>query len=75
MNRNPRDKKDQYASYMTFDEYGRPFIILREQSEKEQISGVDVIKVSITSLLKSYLLQQYSSNFHYENLKTFRVIY
>lgn len=47
MARNQRaDKKDQYASYMTFDEYGRPFIILREQSEKEQISGVDVIKVS-----------------------------
>lgn len=46
MNSNQKSgKKDQYASYMTFDEYGRPFIILREQSEKEQISGVDVIKV------------------------------
>lgn len=38
---------DQYQSYMTYDEYGRPFIILKEQSEKEQISGLEVLKVSI----------------------------
>ncbi|XP_065219644.1 T-complex protein 1 subunit epsilon-like [Planococcus citri] len=62
MNRNMRpDRKEKYASHMTFDEYGRPFIILREQSEKEQISGVDVIKghilaaKAVTSIMKSSL--------------------
>lgn len=38
-------KEQQYARYMTFDEYGRPFIILREQAEKEQITGVEVLRV------------------------------
>ncbi|XP_065216712.1 T-complex protein 1 subunit epsilon-like [Planococcus citri] len=61
MNRNTKTGKEKYASHMTFDEYGRPFIILREQAEKEQISGVDVIKghilaaKAVTSIMKSSL--------------------
>ena len=35
-----------YNSFMTFDEYGRPFIILKEQNEKERIYGLEVIKVN-----------------------------
>jgi hypothetical protein len=30
---------------MVFDEYGRPFIILRDQERKERIKGVEAIKV------------------------------
>lgn len=38
-------RRDHFNSYMTFDEYGRPFIILKEQEEREQITGLEVIKV------------------------------
>lgn len=30
---------------MVFDEYGRPFIIVRDQEQKERIKGIDAIKV------------------------------
>lgn len=30
---------------LAFDEYGRPFIILKEQDTKYRIKGVDAIKV------------------------------
>jgi len=33
------------AMSMVFDEYGRPFIILRDQERKERIKGVEAIKV------------------------------
>lgn len=31
---------------VAFDEYGRPFIILRDQEKKSRLSGNDAIKVS-----------------------------
>lgn len=30
---------------MVFDEYGRPFIILRDQEQKERVKGIEAIKV------------------------------
>ena len=30
---------------VAFDEYGRPFIILRDQETKTRLSGLDAIKV------------------------------
>ncbi len=30
---------------LAFDEYGRPFIVLREQDTKTRIKGIDAIKV------------------------------
>lgn len=54
-------KNDKYNSFMTFDEYGRPFIILKEQAEKEQITGSGVIKnhimaaKAVTSIMKTSL--------------------
>lgn len=36
---------------LVFDEYGRPFIILREQQEKARIKGIEAQKVSPTILL------------------------
>ncbi|TDH72197.1 hypothetical protein CCR75_001021 [Bremia lactucae] len=46
---------------MVFDEYGRPFIIVRDQQQKERIKGVDAIKSNIlaartvSSLLRTSL--------------------
>lgn len=33
---------------MVFDEYGRPFIIIRDQEQKDRIKGVEAIKVRMT---------------------------
>jgi hypothetical protein len=30
---------------VAFDEYGRPFIIIREQKAKERVKGIEAIKV------------------------------
>ena len=35
---------------LAFDEYGRPFIVIKEQDTKTRIKGVDAIKVHISSL-------------------------
>jgi hypothetical protein len=37
---------------LTFDEYGRPYIILREQEAKRRVRGIDALKVLIGSLSK-----------------------
>lgn len=34
---------------LAFDEYGRPFIVLKEQDTKKRIKGIDAIKVLIIS--------------------------
>lgn len=31
---------------IAFDEYGRPFIILRDQENQKRLTGTDAIKVS-----------------------------
>ena len=33
-------------SYLSFDETGRPFIILREQEKKKRVKGLEAHKVS-----------------------------
>ena len=33
------------------DEYGNPFIILREQEEKKRLKGIDAHKASVQSLV------------------------
>jgi len=38
---------DRQAVPVTFDEYGRPFIILREQAEKRRVSGIQAQKQHI----------------------------
>lgn len=46
---------------MVFDEYGRPFIILRDQEKKERLKGIEAVKSnilaarSVTSLLRTSL--------------------
>jgi T-complex protein 1 subunit epsilon len=34
---------------LAFDEYGRPFIVLKEQDTKRRIKGVEAIKVPFPS--------------------------
>lgn len=33
---------------LAFDEYGRPFIVLKEQDTKKRIKGIDAIKVPLS---------------------------
>jgi hypothetical protein len=33
---------------LAFDEYGRPFIIVRDQQNQKRLTGVDALKVSFT---------------------------
>ena len=41
---------------ITFDEYGRPFLIVREQAKKERLSGREAQKVRVARLLLLLLL-------------------
>lgn len=34
-----------FPGTFAFDEYGRPFIILRDQEQQKRITGTDAIKV------------------------------
>lgn len=34
---------------LAFDEYGRPFIVIKEQDSKTRIKGIDAIKVTLPS--------------------------
>lgn len=36
---------------LAFDEYGRPFIIIRDQDSKTRVSGIDAHKVIIGILI------------------------
>jgi T-complex protein 1 subunit epsilon len=37
---------------LAFDEYGRPYIVIKEQDEKIRIKGVDAIKVFDKGILR-----------------------
>lgn len=37
---------------LAFDEYGRPFIILKEQDSKTRIKGVEAIKVKLKFIFR-----------------------
>lgn len=39
---------------IAFDEYGRPFIILRDQDTKQRLSGIEAHKVKFLFDLKFY---------------------
>lgn len=36
-----------FPGTFAFDEYGRPFIILRDQDKQKRLTGIDAIKVSV----------------------------
>lgn len=42
-----------FPGTFAFDEYGRPFIILREQDKQKRITGTDAIKVRMHRILQN----------------------
>lgn len=45
-----------FPGAVAFDEYGRPFIILRDQEKQKRLTGTDALKVSyFYFLLINYL--------------------
>ena len=34
---------------LTFDEFGRPFIIIKEQEAKKRVKGIDALKLNINA--------------------------
>lgn len=52
---------------MVFDEYGRPFIILRDQEQKARVKGVEAIKVR--SLLRQMCALNSEGIFPYTRCK------
>lgn len=52
---------------LAFDEYGRPFIIIRDQDSKTRVSGIDAHKV----IIGIYITLNYF--FKFNRLKTFRI--
>jgi hypothetical protein len=51
------------AMYAT-DEYGRPFIIVREQEKKQRISGIEAHKVRFFLLFSCYFVLYFKRFFH-----------
>lgn len=41
---------------LTFDEYGRPFIIIRDQDKQNRLTGNDAIKVCFSRLRQALFL-------------------
>ncbi len=46
---------------LVFDEYGRPFIILREQQRKARVTGIDALKVSCCTRFPMQILDAITS--------------
>lgn len=45
---------------LTFDEFGNPYIIIREQEKKQRIKGLDAIRVFFRSFRSLIAVGQYS---------------
>ena len=39
---------------LAFDEYGRPFIVLKEQDTKVRIKGIDALKVEFSLFRETF---------------------
>ena len=37
---------------LAFDEYGRPFIIVKDQEKQKRLTGTDAIKVGVNLMIK-----------------------
>lgn len=42
-----------FPGSIAFDEYGRPFIILRDQDKQKRLTGLDALKVGYVWILTS----------------------
>ena len=45
---------------LTFDEFGNPYIIIREQEKKQRIKGLDAIRVFSNVLAALIVVGEYS---------------
>ena len=45
---------------LAFDEYGRPFIVLKEQDTKVRIKGIEALKVTLISFRETSSLPNQS---------------
>jgi len=50
---------------LAFDEYGRPFIIIRDQQNQKRLTGIDALKVS-------FVFPSYVHYFKYSNIELAR---
>ena len=50
---------------LAFDEYGRPFIIIRDQQNQKRLTGIDALKVS-------FVFHSYVQYFRYGNIELAR---
>ena len=54
---------------LAFDEYGRPFLILRDQDKQSRLSGKDAIKVKIHFYLSRFFIQNMMINPKYLSIQ------
>ena len=40
---------NNFPGQIAFDEYGRPFVILRDQDKKSRLTGIEAQKVNLVS--------------------------
>jgi T-complex protein 1 subunit epsilon len=45
LNKQPKKEMPSSIGSIAFDEYGRPFLILRDQDSKRHLTGIDAHKV------------------------------
>lgn len=43
-----------FPGSIAFDEYGRPFIIIKDQDRQKRLTGADALKVSFATLNSPY---------------------
>jgi T-complex protein 1 subunit epsilon len=43
-----------FPGHLAFDEYGRPFIIIRDQENEKRLTGIDALKVRIAPQTCAY---------------------
>lgn len=59
---------------LAFDEYGRPFIIIKDQDKKTRLSGIDALKVQWANKHVTLDSKLYISLIFYVHLETSRFI-
>lgn len=45
-----------FPGHIAFDEFGKPFIILRDQMQQKRLTGNDAIKVSVCSFVNHHFI-------------------
>jgi hypothetical protein len=51
---------------IAFDEFGRPYIIIRDQGAKKRIKGVDALKVGAIFIIFEWIIYLYLKSFKHK---------